>query len=300
MTLEWYIYALCWWQVFHVVAPRSSRFRVILSLTISAVAGYLPQEYANPFALQWAMIMLPVFVAGQLFPMERALQQVPYEPLQILIGGVHVAAIFMASSFSFTTGALEDYMRYIPDYGQAGNLSIVFWDECSFGVNGAGEFSINYDSYFFWLRGLLRNAVEITKAVLFLVFLCPRSHSHLTVMGTRCLFPYLLQWLAIVPIAACMAPLHSTFRFPLVSILTVVCLSSWPVYVLFRPLLEPRWCERLCTALMKREKPNSLSSSRGDQCNTEVPDSPIHRRLFRSPILLGQLHPRSQIHQTKP
>merc|ERR1712176_1033901 len=48
----------------------------------------------------------------------------------------------------------------------------------------------------FWLRGNFRNVLEMTKGMIFLILVCPRSRCFMTIYGQYSLYPYLLQGLA--------------------------------------------------------------------------------------------------------
>lgn len=246
MPLEWYICGLIWWQMSRfVLAPCSPASRLGLSLAVSAIAGYLP---GNILALNWAMVMLPVFVAGQLFPMERALRQIPLGLNSVIAGSLLTVAIFMLSSFSLGASSDGNIMDGMPGFGWNGEVP--FW---------------NYVHPIFWLRGLFQNLVELTKCVTFILLFCPRSDGLLAQMGCRTLYPYLLQYLLMTYVSCSsgtcaswyMAYTHH-FRWLhlfLGSCLITGCLTLWPITAIFGIFLEPVWLERAFIAISKRGAP---------------------------------------------
>jgi len=251
ITLEWYIWALIWWQISRfVLAPCGPASRLGLSLAVSAIAGYLPVKI---LALNRAMVMLPVFVTGQLFPMERALRQIPLGLNSVIFGSLLAVAIFTLSSFSLGASSVGNIMDEIPACAWTGEdfyESHVFKDP-----------SIFTQTPFFWLRGLFRNLVELTKGVIFILLFCPRSDGRLAQMGSRTLYPYLLQFLMITYVncssdtcASWYIAYTHHFRWLHLlagSCLITGCLTLWPITAIFGVLLEPVWLDRAFIAIVK-------------------------------------------------
>uniref|UniRef100_A0A7S4Q5Z8 Uncharacterized protein n=1 Tax=Alexandrium monilatum TaxID=311494 RepID=A0A7S4Q5Z8_9DINO len=234
----WYWFALVCWRLW--ACPLSALCpwaRLIVALAISALAGYakLGQTWVyyakeGAFKMNMALACLPLFVVGQLLPLRWLLDRMPMTWVTMAVG----AGLLSATYAMHKSPEGLEFMDDIPSFGWA-HLPVQYCEP-------------REAAALYWIRGLFKNALELTKGLIFLLLCCPRSNSILTTFGRHSIYPYLLHpvvldWLG--PVVKATPPACQLLVLPLV--ITAV-LASWPVRVLFGPFLEPVWLERLLEA----------------------------------------------------
>jgi len=250
----WFLQALFLWRLWGLlILPLQPASRFAASVTVAIAGGY--DSGWSCFHAARAASLFPVYVLGQLFPLEEVVQRVgPWSKGKALLGaGLLGSALCLEASK--TGAALVDAL---PEYEWTG---LVLWNSPS-------------KAAFFWIFSLSRNVLELLKGLVLLLLCCPREESALAAMGRRSLYPYLLHgpfvWLSVW----LLSPVSSGFKSASLtsqasawfvalafSFAVVVLLSSAQLVQLFRPFFEPVWLGRLLRELMP---PGSLAGAAGE------------------------------------
>lgn len=236
----WYLFALMCWQLCGAalrMLPAAARLG--LALACSAACGYMSAFKCT--ALEPAGVYLPIFVAGQLFPLERIVARLPQTRSRVSAG---LAFLVGVSYWQVTPGGFAMlWDGIVPVWGWSGRAYGGHWAAASF-----------------WLRGLFRHAFELSRGLALLLLLCPRGPGWMADFGRESVYPFLLNtavihWLAVLAHVGNLAfpmPTGYTARALMwlaaltFSLLLSVMLSSSPVRRTFGCLFEPTWLERLC------------------------------------------------------
>jgi len=210
--------------------------RLLAACAFAAATGYvdLGDTYdpeGGAFKIGNAAVFLPVFVLGQLFPLEFVLERLPWRWGYFAVGSVLLAMLCFAEG----SKAGQKFMLGIPNNGG--------WSDVQFSsAAGAG---------LYWTREILfYNIYAIVKMLLFLVLVCPRSAGIMSELGQYSIYPYLLH-LQFVPLATwllslCGLTLTSSALLELATSF-VICtlLATWPVRSVFWVFFQPTWLEGL-------------------------------------------------------
>lgn len=240
-VLQWYLIALIWWRILGaMLLPFKASVRIIAAFVMAAMASYIS---THVLAFSKSLNMFPIFVAGQLFPWDKALSALQWRPITATVGILLVVSFELAILCSETAdGALLDPMKkFLPHP----DVEKIAWP---------------VEMPFFWLSGFARTLLEILKAIVFSVVVCPRTHCCVTDLGRYSLYAYLLHppVLHLLDLGFQSTPWlrHLSSAEPALQALTTVMdtaicvglcalLSSWPVRAVFGVLLEPTWIKRL-------------------------------------------------------
>jgi len=234
----WYWFALVCWRIWgSVLAVLRPSARLIVALAFSALGGYakLGQTWVyfsreGAFKMNMAVACFPIFVVGQLFPLERVLRRLPQTKSTAALGWLLLAVLFCAQE-SLQGRA---FMAEMPSFG---------WAYLPKQFCGTLEVSL------YWVRGLFKNMLELTKGLAFLLLCCPRSKGLISALGRHSIYPYLLHpvalqgWTVVAEAVSPVLPLQC--QLLLLPVALTVLLASWPVRLVFRVFLEPSWLERL-------------------------------------------------------
>jgi hypothetical protein len=242
--ISWYMYALVTWRVlgWALLSIRPVA-RMTVSVILMVISGYCID---SPGYLRNALVYLPIFTAGQLFPLKEVMARLPsVTPPMLIAGG---SLLFLVGYWEFSTTGLHmlaeiPYYSWGPTEGPPDGY-------CSFGAFAT-----------YWLRGVFRNTLELSKGLVLILFCCPRQDSLLSRLGQYSLYAYLLHpWLQALMNDKLMMrtwrphpTAHSSATFQYACLIGAVAhalavnlvLTSWPCRVLFRWIIEPTWLERL-------------------------------------------------------
>merc|ERR1719464_1064291 len=145
-----------------------------------------------------------------------------------------VGGALLAVAFGLQTSAQgRVVMEAVPSFGWAGLPT---------------EFCSSEEVALYWIRGLFKNVLELSKGLIFLLLCCPRSGGPMARLGRHSIYPYLLHPIALEwcgPLLNVTPPACQLLVLPLA---VTVLLASWPVRLVFGIFLEPRWLERLLAA----------------------------------------------------
>uniref|UniRef100_A0A7S1FAV0 Acyltransferase 3 domain-containing protein n=1 Tax=Noctiluca scintillans TaxID=2966 RepID=A0A7S1FAV0_NOCSC len=241
LHVTWYFYCLVLWRLLgYAMHHLPAGTKLGVAVVIGAVGGYLDTTW---FALTWGLVSYPVFVAGQLFPLTTACEVIPWSPRTALFG----VGILLALYFLTAIDIVNDFVGDVPNFGWVDSLSLSKWKyarpSCSI-----VEFLL------LWNRGLLRNLLEMLKAMTLIVLCVPRWHCWVSDLGKNSVFPYLLHSVVIhllqqvVPIVDRVTR-HSVAGAVVLAFLLNVSLSSWPVRNVFCFILDPVWLDDLISRL---------------------------------------------------
>merc|ERR1719157_463753 len=76
--LEWFLFSLIWWRVLGwMLMPLRAAPRMCVALGLAVISGY-PEETIITSIGHHILSYLPVFVLGQLFPLQEVLDRVPH------------------------------------------------------------------------------------------------------------------------------------------------------------------------------------------------------------------------------
>merc|ERR1719163_502973 len=193
----------------------------------------------SPGFLRNALVYLPIFIAGQLFPLKEVMARMPSLTPAMLASGV--ALLALVGYWEFSASGLQ-ILGEIPFYSW-GATEGPRDGYCSFGAFAT-----------FWLRGVFRNALELSKGLVLILLCCPRQDSLMSTLGQYSLYAYLLHpWLQAFMNDALMMrewrphpTAHSSAAFQYACLIGAfahalavnLILTSWPSRVLFRPIIE--------------------------------------------------------------
>lgn len=242
MGKGWFLQALFLWRLWGlIILPLSSSSRLTAALAVAIAGGY--DSGWSCFHAARAASMFPIYVLGQLFPLEEALHFAGTWSLHKALLGALLLLVFLCLEASEIGEALADVL---PEYEWEG---LVLWHT-------------PLRATFFWLFSFARNLLELSKGFVLLLLCCPRNESVFAVMGRRSLYPYLLHgpfvwmnvWLlspvssSFVSTSLVMQALAWSAALALATI-SVMLLSCAQVERVFGPLLEPAWPSRLLHSL---------------------------------------------------
>eukprot|EP00929_Paragymnodinium_shiwhaense_P108378 TRINITY_DN74695_c0_g1_i1.p1 TRINITY_DN74695_c0_g1~~TRINITY_DN74695_c0_g1_i1.p1 ORF type:complete len:477 (+),score=44.94 TRINITY_DN74695_c0_g1_i1:148-1578(+) len=245
---NWYLWALIWWQIFsNFLQAFPRRLRLAVAVFVSAVTGYQNEDL---FSFLMACPTLPIFVAGQLFPFRDVLSRVPYSWRVIACGSAFMIVLLLLEALP----PGFDYMEDTPKYGWAPDQPSFWWGRQPAICSTGGRWAV-------WIRGaVFRNALELTKALVFLICVCPRSPSFMTELGQYSLYPMLLHepimklqliwfaednaWTMPHPANGALLTLAWIGQIAFATLVTVV-FAMKPVRAVFGCIIEPVWAERL-------------------------------------------------------
>lgn len=233
----WFLIALTFWRIWgFMLMPLKRSARLPVAVCFAAISGYVDLgDTYNPedgaFKLGNAAVFFPVFVAGQLFPLEVVFENIPWRWTYFLLGVALIGALF------YTEGSATGraFMSGVPTQG---------------GWAGKDFISVQ-ESGLFWAREILFfNTLSIVKTLIFIVLCCPRVSSFMSDLGQHSLYPYLLHLQFIEPIARLLSlagiELTSSSLIELaVSIPLCTLLATNPVRKVFGVFIQPMWLEYL-------------------------------------------------------
>jgi len=248
--ISWYMYALvCWRVAGWALLSFKPAFRFAVSVLIMMMSGYIID---TPGFIRNAGVYLPIFVAGQLFPMKEVLSRTPQLTPGLFACGI--ATLALVGCWEYSASGLA-FLGEIPFYS---------WGN----IEGPPDGYCDFTSFStFWLRGLFRNALELSKGLVLILFCCPRSDNVISKLGQYSLYTYLLHpWCQQLvnmgvkyydwrPHPNMQSSLSFQWACAVMAMCYAFCmnvvLTSVPVRTLFGPVLEPAWLERLFAAESK-------------------------------------------------
>jgi len=257
--ISWYMYALVCWRVggWGLMSMKPIT-RCVASLMIMIMSGYIID---SPGFIRNAGIYLPIFVAGQLFPLKEVMSRIPEVTPTMFIAGVTL--LLATARWEFSDTGLS-FLNGIPFYS---------WGHTEGPPDGYCNFAA-FSS--FWLRGLFRNVLEVSKGLVLILLCCPRQENLLSRLGQYSLYTYLLHpWCQDFvnkgiqiydwrphPNAKSSVEFQWACVFGAIvyAFAMNIFLTSWPVRTVFSPILEPAWLERLFAAETKESKPSNKES----------------------------------------
>jgi len=257
----WFLRCLIIWRVVGMFTCQLPKTLQIFVAVISACLGvYFPPNPSPSdnslgiFAIQRALCLFPIFVLGQHLDLQGLLRVIP-GPSKISHPCVAVAWLLIMSLIAIenqqetwrtvTFGAFDSmnsqplpFMQYQPDTKCPG------------------------DQYFAWARIFSALIYRVICMFLFLLFAVPREKTWFTEAGSRTFYPYLLHFPFMAWLNWTLCWLNNehgwhlfdpgyfnfmrlAFGLTCYYVLLVYGLSSKPVVMLFSPLLEPTWIQRL-------------------------------------------------------
>jgi len=261
--VQWYMLALVFWRLWSWLLwwlfRRHAPLRLLTALTFAAIGGYFD---GSMFCMFRVIHTFPVYIVGQSLPCAQLLAGLPCRwgrPASLLISLLILVTICAVQC----SAAGRAFMENVPYFGwSTGQPAYNPWETKSIMQPGQSHVVVMT----FWVRGLFRNTLELSKGVSFLQ-LCPQTYWRpFSSTGQHSLYPYLLHLIILrvfldAPMLACFRPFAgasaaaATAALPRVVsvaswlaavsivVLLAVALASWPVRVVFRPLLEPAWAE---------------------------------------------------------
>mmetsp|Transcript_19530 Transcript_19530/g.31312 ORF Transcript_19530/g.31312 Transcript_19530/m.31312 type:complete len:491 (+) Transcript_19530:68-1540(+) len=236
----WYLQALILWRIWGcILMILSPSARIVVSLVMAIVGGYTDW---NQFCVARAMTLMPLYVAGQLFPWEAVTQRWQWTLNKAILGASLLLLIFVGEC---TIAA--PLMADMPDMTWEINESLV--------PGGISEAS------FLWARGLARNVFEISKGMIFLLMICPRGDCFISAAGRFSLYSYLLhgpatlllpwllsRWLPGLVFGTLPIQIGVWLGVFAASTFVAWILASRPVRYVAGVFLEPVWAEKCFAA----------------------------------------------------
>jgi len=242
---NWFLWGLIWWQIVsYLLRPFKPISRMLLAIVFAAVGGYLPDSL---FSFNIVVSSLPIYVAGQLFPLREVLAAIPYGRRSILLGGAVMFTLLLLETAGWC------FMEDIPKYAWSSGQRAEWW-------RYQAEPCTQIGMWLLWIRGaVFRNVLELTKTLIFVFCLCPRSSSFMSDLGQYSLYPMLLH----VPIMKLQliwlrgSDADESIPYPENAFLVVLCylgqlsfcfaltvlLSSKAVRSVFWVFFQPTWVE---------------------------------------------------------
>lgn len=228
-TVIWYLQALLIWKLlgFMFMTLRTP-LRMGVAIVFGTAAGYFD---LTAFHLDRAITYFPIFIFGQIFPLQAALTHTKWNHHSIAVGACILAAVYI-----FTV-VFDDFLA---------SLDVAGWHKRQY--VGLREFRL-----YFW-RGLFVNLFETSKGMIFLFMVVPRTENRFTKYGQQSLYAYLLHPFVLYLFERLPFIHHNV---PLVLELPFWCfllafsfgiaigMSSEPVRAVFKVFLEPAWLEEI-------------------------------------------------------
>eukprot|EP00927_Polykrikos_kofoidii_P049529 TRINITY_DN4357_c0_g1_i1.p1 TRINITY_DN4357_c0_g1~~TRINITY_DN4357_c0_g1_i1.p1 ORF type:complete len:451 (-),score=42.70 TRINITY_DN4357_c0_g1_i1:48-1400(-) len=261
---NWFLWGLLWWNFGGMLlVDLPPILRVIVATLVAAAGGY---DSSGLFSFSMAITTLPVFVFGQVVPWERILALVPDDRKRRVLG-VCMAIIFF---FLERVPVGSQFINDIPQYSWNRNVwRLWWWDKpdatCDLPLTWTGSL---------WIRGaVFRNVLEVTKILLFLLYVCPRGESFMSRLGRYSLYPMLihhqlmeleLTWFADPGAASLPAPSNVPLALLLYAGQIVFCfgltavLSTRPVRAIWWVIIEPTWLTSCVAKIAKFESEGCL------------------------------------------
>lgn len=281
----WYMFALICWRVWAwMLLPFFPMARFAIACAFAAIGGY-PELSA--FKLDQAIPSFPAFILGQHFPYHKAISRVPNTWFTRMLG-------FVATAVVFAVGMAPEGRRFLSD--------LPYWH---FGVDvhnhlflkeretcGEGEAAL------VWMREVFRNLWELSKCFIFIFLVCPRGNlGGFSALGAQTLYPFFLHYpFAMVQNQYLVMPVESAewtnaqwgaaWIVECSVVALVICtLASQPVRIVFGPILQPVWLERLMA--------KSLPDSRCKRDKNISSRSPLRNFVLPLPVYTsaGGEHP---------
>lgn len=253
----WFLRCLIIWRVVGMFTCQLPKNLQIFVAVMSACLGvYFPPDSPSLgiFAIQRGLCLFPIFVLGQHVDLQGLLRVIP-GPSKASHPCVAVAWLLILSLI-----AIENQPE--------------MWKTVTFGafdiINSAPMPFMQYqpvakcpgDYYFAWARLFSDLIYRVICMFLFLLFAVPREKTWFTEAGSRTFYAYLLHFsfIAWVNWILCwLANEHGWhlfdrgyFNFMRLAIGLTCCyillvygLASKPVVMLFSPLIEPTWIQRV-------------------------------------------------------
>lgn len=240
-TVIWYMQALFVWKLLgFLLVPLRTWIRLAAAVSLGMAGGYFD---LTCFHLDRAVAYFPIFVLGQIFPLQRALALLAWNTRTALAG-----CCILTSVLLFTV-LFEDFVN---------SLDVAGWH--------TRHHAFESEFRFYWFRGLFVNLFETSKALVLLLLVVPRKANFLTKYGENSLYAYLLHPFVITlfldPVKFLHHPVPCWLELPFWCLLAAfsfgvaVALSSWPVRQVFKVILEPVW---LADMIFKPETPQELA-----------------------------------------
>jgi hypothetical protein len=168
----WYLEALIVWRVMaNLIEPYRLQARFGIAVCVAVLAGAVVPVHA-PFALGQAVVLFPVYMLGQVFPLHSMLTLFPWALGSCLIACLVMWEVYLLESSAFGTLFLTN----VPDYGWSGV-----------------KYCSPADALTFWLLGLFRMVWDLCKGLLLLVFICPRCPCRVSTLGQNTLYALVLH-----------------------------------------------------------------------------------------------------------
>jgi len=160
----WYLVALLAWKIWGALIHETTPgVQMGIACLLALLAGHTGYIGGGTDVWNRAFDVFPVFIAGKHLPLRAALS------LELSVTQRAVGIALLAALFSLEQAAsTEGIMRHAPKY---------LWDHPSPGYGAATLCVLN----------LFRDALEVTRALLFLLFLCPKGAGMLSEFGRHSL-----------------------------------------------------------------------------------------------------------------
>lgn len=260
----WYMFGLIAWRVWGwMLHPLRDGWKLTTALLFAMVCGY---AHLDAFKMNQAIATFPFYVAGQIFPYDLVMERVQWTPSSCVIGALFFVAVFGWGATSAGGAFLDDVPWWSWNKPEDG------WMEQRAPCGGT-------EASFFWVRGMCRNAVEMTKTLVFVFLLIPRGRmGFISDLGSQTLYPYMLHY-SVVRLQNRLINIPEGFQAPnfvwvlmwlaefTFCFLVVSALSSAPVRKTFKVLFEPTWLEEIMGAPKEEAKiVGKTMVTSGSQC----------------------------------
>jgi len=258
----WFLRCLILWRVVSMFTCQLSKsIQISLAVTSACVGIYLPAP-RNPhdlgiFAIQRALCLFPIFVMGQHVDLGRFLQAIP--------GASKASSPCVLVTWTLILSLI--YMENRPEWRMVtfGAFDVMATKPIPF-LRYPSVPSCPEDYYFMWARLFACLGYRVLCMFLFLLFGVPREKTWFTQSGSRTIYAYLLHYPFVLLInkALCWCAnyhglelfgpsksmeyfhfMRLAFFLTCCFVLVVYGLTSQPVVVLFGPLIEPTWIQRI-------------------------------------------------------
>lgn len=252
---HWYLESLICWQLCALILCIFRPYtKLALAIAAMAASWFLPP---SQMGVANGLCLLPIYIAGQLFPTKRILELVPQlTPRACFAGVVLMLAILRVEQH------YADFLHEVPEQGNGG---VYFGQYCPNMFTLWNTVERETMAHCFVLA-LFRDILELMKSCIFLVLCCPRSKCWCSDFGMYAIYPYMLHQLALdlcgyqlfyelsQNISTLPAlPEQCTFYAAHIAIAIAlnVVLAAWPTRSMFWLLFEPTWIDRLTNFAFK-------------------------------------------------
>ena len=250
----WFLRCLLLWRLASMFTCQWPKAQICLAVCGGCLATYLPEDPSGSGCVQGRFLALfPYFVMGQQVDVARIFQALPS-----LSRSTHLCFWLVLLSVNFLELDENNWRKltfgvFEPFYLNHGNGDAVFpYDErCRW------DFSLK------WTRYLCQLFYRTAGIFIFLFLGVPRESTWFTHQGSKTLYSYLLHQIPLHVVRSLLAWLavkhdYTTWStwpwavqygaFMACATLLTLCLmlvvyatTSWPVRLVFGPLLEPQW-----------------------------------------------------------